>query len=358
MLPRVWLLQSHPVPMIARNVKKGAMVARVFRGILFTVLLALVAVLTVWSVLALWYRLPAPELLRYGAGGLATVIGLGVIAALFTSKRRRALAIFTALIAMMGVWWSTIEPFSNANWAPDMARQVTGQIDGDILTLTDVRDFKWRSATDFTENWATRQYDLSTLTSLDMVMSYWAGPEMAHFIFSFGFADGRFLAWSVEVRRQIGGGFSPIGDFFKSNTLAIVASEESDVMGVRTNIRFEDVLVFRLNTSPENIRNLLEEYVVDANALSKQPEFFNSLTSNCTTTVFRMMKAIGDTAPFDWRLIVNGYLPEYAHDRGALDTDYSVSDLRRLGQINARAIATGLNDSYSTAIRVGIPPLQ
>ncbi|MFT4962681.1 MAG: hypothetical protein ACI92Z_003781 [Paracoccaceae bacterium] len=120
--------------------------------------------------------------------------------------------------------------------------------------------------------------------------------------------------------------------------------------------RGENVCIYRLHTAPEGIRKLIEEYMLDANALAKQPEFANSLTSNCTTTVYKMMNAVGGTTPLDWRLIVNDYLPEYAYEQGVLATNFSVTELRSLGHINARAIAAGLNETYSSAIRVGIPP--
>jgi uncharacterized protein DUF4105 len=333
-------------------------VSLIFRGIIFAVLVAIIAILSIWSALALYHRLPTIELLQVGAGIAAILFGLGVIVTLFTENRKRGLAVFTAFIALIGVWWSTITPSATGNWSPEVARQVTGEIDGDTLTLTNVREFQWQSKTDYTEKWATRQYDISTVQSLDMLLSYWAGPEIAHFMMSFGFEDGRYLTWSVEVRRQVGGEFSAIGDFFKSNTLAIVASQEQDIVGLRTNIRGEQVYIYRLNTPPENAQKLLREYVLDANALAQKPEFFNSLTSNCTTTVFKLMKAVGSTYPVDWRLIANGYLPEYASERGVLDNDFTLDELREFGHINARANAAGLNGLYSAAIRVGVPPQQ
>ena len=175
---------------------------------------------------------------------------------------------------------------------------------------------------------------------------------------SYGFDDGRYLAWSIEVRRVSGGSFSPLADLFKNSPLVILAADERDVIGLRANFRGEDVQIYRLKASPAAARLLLREYVSDANALAVTPAFYNSLTTNCTTTIIKMMRVAGDAVPTDWRLIVNGYLPEYAYDRGALDTSVSLSQLRSAAHIAARAHKDGLSPIFSQAIRVGVPSPQ
>jgi len=323
-------------------------------ALVFVIALAVVLA-SAWASLAIWYRLPAPVFARAFIAGLFALLGLGTIVTLFTRWRLQAVLAFAFFFVVMTGWWSTIRPTADADWAPDVARQVTGTITGDMLSLTDVRNFDWRSNTDFTERWATRTYDLTKVRTIDIFMSYWSGPQIAHMILSFGFEDGEQLAWSVEVRRRVGGEFSPIADLFKSTPLVIIAADERDVVGVRSNVRGEDVQIYRLKASPEQARALLLEYVNDANELASTPRFYNSLTTNCTTTVAKMMRAVGDVVPFDWRLIVNGYLPDYAYDRGALDTRVPLSQLRSLSHIDEKAKAVGLSAGFSEAIRVGVP---
>ena len=328
---------------------------RIIRFIPVFLCLLAVALATVWGALALWYHGPVADQHKLFAIGGFVVFGLLVCLGLFTRRRVGALGLFGLVFAGLLFWWGGLAPPVERNWAPDVARQVTGQIDGDILTLENMRNFEWHGAYDATPVWETRSYDLSKLETVDMFLSYWAGPLMAHFIVSFGFSDGEYLAWSVEVRREVDGGFSPIADAFKANTLLILAADERDVVGVRSNLRDEDVQLFRLQTDPQTARALLTEYVRDANALAQQPEFYNSLTTNCTTVVVRMMQAIGNGLPFDWRLLANGYLPDYAHDHQALDMRHSISDLRALGRIDRRANAHGLKPGFSEAIRQGVP---
>ncbi len=323
-------------------------------GRLFVAVVAL-APAGAWSALALWFRAPAPEWARLLLAAAVASLALGAAFHLLLRKRWRPLVFFGAAFLGVVVWWSTIAPPASANFAPDVSRQTTGKIDGDLLTLTDIRDFDWRSDSDFTERWTTRTYDLDKLRTLDLFLSYWAGPSMAHVIVSFGFEGGEHVAWSVEVKRLKGGEFSPLADLFKTDPLAIVAATERDVVRVRSNVRGEDVQLYRLDVYPQTMRALLLQYVQDANALAAKPQFYNSLTTNCTTTVAGLVKAMGKPVPLDWRLIVNGYLPDYLYENDMLTKRVPLAEVKSLSHIAARATAADQAPDFSRAIRAGVP---
>jgi hypothetical protein len=330
------------------------------RRILATVVWALVALFLIfpvglWATLALWFRIPGPEWARaLGAAGFG-LVSLWTLATLFSPRRWRALGVFVLAFGGVLMWWGTIRPPAEAEWAPDVARQVTGMVKGDILTLENVRDFDWTSRTEFTERWVSESYDLARLRELDVFLAYWAGPEMTHLIISFGFDDGRWLAWSVEVRSRKGGEFSPVADLFRSNPLVIIASEERDVVRLRSNIREEDVQLYRLRTPPDVARAILLQYVEESNALAQQPKFYNSLTTNCTTAVVKLIRAAGGELPVDWRLIVNGFLPGYLYDHGVVDTRMPLTELRARARISERARKAGDSPEFSSIIREGVP---
>jgi Domain of unknown function (DUF4105) len=317
----------------------------------FSIVVIVIAAFMIWSSLALWFRMPNPAWLKACAAGAAASFGLAAIVLLATQYRRQAIAAYAVIALVILGWWSTIQPPITANFAVDVAQQVTGNITGNRLTLRNVRNFDWRGETDVAERWEERTYDIGALRNLDLFLSQWDDSGIAHMIMSFGFADGRWLAWSVEVRRLKQGVFSPLRDLFKENPLVLIAAEERDVIGVRTNIRGEDVFRYRLNLNPETMRSVLTGYVIRANQLAARPEFYNSLTSNCTTTVVTMMRAVGATVPLDWRLLLNGRLPEYAFDHDALEAGLTLAEIRAKAPISARARAAGLGDLYSTAIR-------
>ncbi|AXI48792.1 hypothetical protein C1J03_06890 [Sulfitobacter sp. SK012] len=320
----------------------------------FAVLFLTVAYATAWGTLALWYKLPGPNLVVGVAAVSFGIFGISTLIAFFTSLRWRWFWVFGVSLVALNVWWNTLVPPADGNWTPDVARQVTGTIDGDILTLHNVRAFNWRTVDDFDENWVTRTYDLSQTESADLFMSYWAGPEMAHFMVSFGFANGDYLTWSMEVRREVGSSFSPTADFFKAHTIAVIAAEERDIVGLRSNIKKERVQIFRGQHDPNDTR-LIEAYVAAANEVAEKPRWFNSVFTNCSRSVIMLARHVGIKVPFDYRVIVNGYFPNFLYDHGKLNSDVSIEELYHLGDITERALANGLTDNFSTAIRKDVP---
>lgn len=274
------------------------------------------------------------------------------------------------LLAAMLLWWSTITPRQDRDWADDVAhitRMQPAAADADIVELQDVRNFIWRSETDYTARWDRRRYDLTQLRSVDMAVSYWMGPAIAHTLVSFGFADGQQLVFSFEIRKERGEAFDALAGFFKRYELALIAADERDILAVRTNVRGEQVFLYRVHMPQAAMRTLLLSYAQQAAQLHQQPRWYHTLTANCTTIVWEMAQRLVGGLPLDWRLLASGYLPEYLQSVGALTPGVSLQALRAAGDITARAQQwqppVGASDAaasidFSHAIRQGIPPLS
>ncbi|MRN44853.1 DUF4105 domain-containing protein [Brucella sp. 09RB8918] len=309
-----------------------------------------VLVFSIWASFAMWFQLPFGNAVRTSIIAGWLLISFLVILGGNSQHcwRKRFFFCILALLALAA--WATVRPSLHRIWAPDVARTVTGKIDGNIVTLSNVRDFIWHTPDDFTPNWKEETFDLDKITSVDVYLSYWSNPAIAHTLLSFGFADGRHVVFSGEIRREHHEVYSPIAGFFRKYELAMIAADERDIIYLRTNIRKEDVYRYRVKLSPAAAKALFLSYVEMGNELAKKPEFYNTLTTNCTTIIFQMARLLDPAFPFDYRVLLSGYLPGYLYDHGWLENGDTLEKVRERASIDARAQAGGRED-YSQRIR-------
>ena len=320
-----------------------------------TGLLALSLILSAaWANLAITYQLPGAAGLRIGACLALDVIALAALVGLASRRRWRAAVVYAVAYAIFLGWSASINASNDKNWAADVAHGITGTIDGDRLSASNVRNFSWRSEANYTERWEQRTYDLSKLRSLDLFLGYWMGPSIAHTIMSFGFDDQRYLDFSIELRREQNGQYSAIAGFFKTHELVYIGADERDLMTLR-KVRNEQIELYRLRTPPERVRALLVEYINQANDLAARPRFYNTLTTNCTTTIFNMMRAVTSSIPFDWRIILTGHLPSYLYEHRAVDTRIPLEELRQRADVTSRVDASLNEVEFSSGLRMGVP---
>jgi Domain of unknown function (DUF4105) len=317
----------------------------------FAVLLILSVI---WANLAIAYQLPGPAVGRIGACLALDLIALAALVALIMSKHRRAVLVYVAVYALLVAWSVSIRASNDKSWAADVAHGITGVIDANRLSARGVRNFRWRTETDYTERWEQRTYDLSKLRSLDLFLIYWMGPSIAHTIMSFGFDDGRYLDFSIELRRTLSGQYSALAGFFKTHELVYIGADERDLLTLR-KVRNEQIQLYRLRTPPERVRALLVEYIKEATDLAAYPKFYNTLTTNCTTTIFDMMRTVTSSIPFDWRIILTGHLPDYLYEHGAVDTQISLEELRQKADVTGRVDGSLSELEFSSRIREGVP---
>jgi hypothetical protein len=308
----------------------------------------MVAVGCLWTGVALWVQLSGTSQLV--AWGALAVAGVSVLALRFVG-RRQAWAGFAIAAAVVAVWYQTIQPRQDRDWAADVEHGISGTVDGSKVTLKNVRDFTWTSASDATPFWESRTYDLDQLSSVDMVTSTWGDPDIAHLIVSFGFGPGQHIAFSVEIRKEKGESFSTIGGFFREFELVLIAADEADVIKVRTNQRGEDVHMFPVKLGPEKMRSLFMSYLDLGNHLAAQPQFYNTVTANCTSTVYRLVQVIKPDMPLDHRLLLSGQLPEYIDELGGLQGSGPMDARRAKAAISERAKGMMAGADFSDWIR-------
>jgi len=329
------------------------MVRRALRSIVTVALLAIVVAGVAWGALALWFDGPPSRALAGTmVGGLALVSI--ALAALLRPFLRGLVAALVPVVAV-ALWWSSIPPSNTRDWSADVARTARAAFHGSTMTIQNVRNFKYRSESDYDQRWETRTYHLDRIRGVDLFLSFWGPTQIAHTIASWEFDDGQHLAISIETRKEKGESYSALRGFFRQYELYYVVADERDLVGLRTNSRGEQVYLYRLRVPASQARALLIGYLNEVNRLADHPRWYNALTQNCTTTIRGHAQNAGAGGHLDWRLLANGHLDQLLNERGQIDTDLPFAELRARSNITERAKAADDSPDFSARIRQGLP---
>lgn len=306
----------------------------------------------VWLLAAIWYQFGKLSAITW----LASFILIGLLASItilqyiptlankITHKTLRTNQLSKALMALyaglwlIGIgWFFSIEAKPDRQWQPEVSQVLSYTRDAnnpDLITFTNVRNFDWQAAHSdeeitANERWETRTVDMSKLSGVDVFNSYWMGPLIAHTLVSFRFEDDRPLSFSFEIRKEGDEKFSALAGFFRRFELSLIAAEERDIIYTRSNARGEQVYLFPISHLQQTeVRALFESYLSAADDLSAKPAWYNTFTSNCTNIIFYMARIVsGDRLPWDYRIWVSGWLPNYLYEIGMLD-----GNLKNAGQ--------------------------
>ena len=337
----------------------------------------------IWLLLAIWYQFGIKSVLTWSAVLIMTGFLATLITTLYRPKwvdkrlgfrhTRRWLSAAYVVVWTVGLsWFMSIEPLDNRDWQPEVSQRVSYERDAnnpDLITFTNVRNFDWHTESKATERWETRTVDMSKLSGVDVTNSYWMGPLIAHTLVSFRFEDDRPLAFSFEIRKEADESFSALAGFFRRYELSLIASEERDIIYTRSNARGEQVYLFPISyLQQREVKALFESYLTAADELNTKPAWYNTLTSNCTNIIFYMARIVsGDRLPWDYRIWVSGWLPNYLYNVGMLDANpektgqpWSMETWYERTHINPKVrgfqnSSDIHNSDFSTQIRQGIP---
>jgi len=302
------------------------------------------SVLAAWAFGALWFD-AAPA----AAWGFLAA----VVAALFVLRRtgRASFVPFAGFVAVLA-WWLALAPSHDREWSVEYSRLPRAEIEGDKVTISNLRNFDYPAEGDAVPRWETRTYDLADLEGMDLAINYWGSPWLAHPIVIFRFKNAPPLAFSIETRREKEEVYSALGGFFRQYELIVLAGNERDFLGGRVN-NGEDIYLYATTAAPERTRARLLDYLETINALDEKPRWYNAVTSNCTTAI-RGMNNHGPKLPLDWRLLINGKGDEMLYERDLLRSEgLPFAEFKQQALINEAATAAHSDPGFSRAIRSG-----
>ncbi len=249
-------------------------------------------------------------------------------------------------------------PLSERDWATDHARVIRAETFEDRVRIHDLRDFDWSAPEAEQEGYQTADFPLEDVRRVWFVLApfaeRWRG--LAHSFMSFEFTDDRFLAVSVEARRESGEDYSLLRGIWRGFETTYVVGTERDLIGQRA-IRGDTLFLYPSIATAEQARVLFVDMMRRAETLGEHPEWYNTFLNNCTTNLRDHVNRIAsDPLPWGWGILMPGYSDALALGHGLLDTDLEIEAARERFRVDALAReALNEDDGFGRRIRANMP---
>lgn len=261
--------------------------------------------------------------------------------------------VFIASLFVFALWWLSQKPSLYRDWEPQDAKLPIFSWSGNVVSIENIRNHHWISDKDFTPNYLSGSYNTDDITSVDYIItpfSSFRGP--AHTMLSFGFKDGRRLVISAEIRKERGENFSALKGLLNQYEIQYVVATEEDVLKLRTNHRKNSVILYPIKASTEDIAGVFRSMLIRSEKLSKEPEFYNTIFNNCTTSILDHVNAFRNKK-IGWSLytILPAESDEIVYKAWLINTNLSLEEARKFFNISAKAQATQDTENFSTKIR-------
>lgn len=266
---------------------------------------------------------------------------------------KRFLKILALVVLVLLFVWILIRPSNDRNWTVDQSILPFAEFQDDLVHIKNVRNFTYRSTTDYTPAYYDKTYDLSKIkTAYYIVEPFTTNRSIAHTFLSFEFEDDEFVAISIEIRKEQGESFSALKGLLKRYELMYVVADERDVVKLRSNYRKDLVYVYPVESTPEKIRALFTDMLLRANTLHEKPEFYNTVTNNCTTNIRNHVNKITPKKiPFTLGVIFPGTSDAVAHELGLIDNSLPLEEIRAKYLVNEKAEMYKDDPMFSVRIR-------
>lgn len=250
-----------------------------------------------------------------------------------------------------------IAPSNARNWSPDQAVLAYADILGNQVTVHNVRHCRYFPDESYVVNHYDKTYDLADLRGVDyFVIPFENMPAIAHTMLSFEFrpvgGPSQWLVASVEIRKEVGEEYATWKGTARQYELMYVLADERDVVQVRATHRGEDVYRYHTTATPDQARQLLVDVLGRTNELANRPEFYNTITNNCTTNIARHINRISPRRlRYDYHILLPGYSAKLAYDEGLIERHGTFKETQAHAYISTKATLLAEHEDFSERIR-------
>ena len=336
----------HPLKQLLKRIFDAPREARAEAGakprsrllaILFWTAFAVLALGVPWCTGAFFRAFDIPEI----AAWAAVAALLGSLAASIFCRR----ALLAAAILEIGVTaaFCTITPerrFRDTVWqTPWRLTLEVRKLDSGAYRLYNVRDFRYRSETDFDVRYRTVTVDPQKISSIDAAFSHWDNmEEVAHSMLGLNFSDGTTVVISLETRLPADAKQNAVDGLYHRYGLAMIGGTPEDLYGLRVDHRGETLYVYRLDMDRKFLVATAVSLLEQAAELQRHPVFYNSLCRNCTTGLLPMLPGADQYLDGDIRMILNGMADKMLFEKDLL----VCREKESFGSLRARSLVPGL----------------
>ena len=249
------------------------------------------------------------------------------------------------------------QPSNHRNWEPLYSQLATAEFVGNDVTIRNVRHCNFMDKESYVPNWYDKKFRLTDIQGVDfIVMPFPKTPILAHTQLSFELArpgqPPEHLAVSVETRKEEGEGYAAWKGSARQYELIYIVADERDAIESQTNVDPRDVYLYRSTATPEQAQRLFVDVMSRANQLAIRPEFYDTLTNNCTTNIVDHINRIQPRRlTYDLRVLLPGMSDKLAYDQGLIVRHGTFEETQARAYITAKAQQHAGRSDFSQLIR-------
>ena len=248
-------------------------------------------------------------------------------------------------------------PRADRTWAVDQSTPPTIAVKGDTVWVGGLRDFRWAPDGTAVPSYLEGAYAVRDVRRVWFALAPFANRYrgLAHSFLSFELTGDRFVAVSVEARREADERYSLVGGLLRGFEIIYVVGTEEDLLGARAQ-RGDTLFLYPSVATPQQAGAVFLDMMRRARSTQERPEFYHTLFNNCNTNLRRHVnRATGARLPWGWGILLPGFSDALALERGLLDTGLSLEEARARFRVDhrVRAALAEADTGFSRRIREG-----
>jgi len=217
-------------------------------------------------------------------------------------------------------------PSLSRHWDEDVRvlTDVETRVDG-VVRLGQVRNWRYARDSVVTRDYVTGSYDPDDIEGLWLYeQELGLGGRIAHtflvFEFNEGYGPARWLGLSVETRREVGETYSLVGGVLRAFEVTHIWASEEDLVTRRVEFLDYPLTRYRVSVAREHIARIFRQFVDETAALATTPRWYNTLVTNCTSSLIAYVNKVEpDAIPWHYSFVLTGRTDSYLGQLGYLD---------------------------------------